>query len=292
MASGPGWPACRCRRPREPSLFALAGLSDLVPTVLADIRDMDAVRATIRELRPETVFHLAAQSLVRVSYREPVETYATNVMGTVHVLEAVRAVPTVRGVVVVTSDKCYENREWPWAYRETEAMGGHDPYSSSKGCAELVTAAYRRSFFSGPGNRAVGVATARAGNVIGGGDWAEDRLLPDCMKALGRGKAITIRNPHAVRPWQHVLEPLCGYLRLAERLDADRRWLRRGVELRAGGCGGAAGRMDRRAHRRAVGRWRDLAPRSRRCTARSRLAEGRCVAGTDAARLGAAAAAR
>ena len=207
--------------PTEPSLFALAGLSDLVPTVLADIRDIDAVRDAIRELRPETVFHLAAQSLVRVSYREPVETYATNVMGTVHVLEAVRAVPTVRAVVVVTSDKCYENREWPWAYRETEAMGGHDPYSSSKGCAELVTAAYRRSFFSGPGNRAVGVATARAGNVIGGGDWAEDRLLPDCMKALGRGKAITIRNPHAVRPWQHVLEPLCGYLQLAERLDAD-----------------------------------------------------------------------
>ena len=147
---------------------------------------MAAVRDAIRDLRPETVFHLAAQSLVRVSYREPVETYATNVMGTVHVLEAVRAVPTVRAVVVVTSDKCYENREWPWAYRETEAMGGHDPYSSSKGCAELVTAVYRRSFFSSPGNRAVGVATARAGNVIGGGDWAEDRLLPDCMKALGQ----------------------------------------------------------------------------------------------------------
>jgi CDP-glucose 4,6-dehydratase len=142
-------------------------------------------------------------------------------MGTVHVLEAVRAVPTVRAVVVVTSDKCYENREWAWAYRETEALGGHDPYSSSKSCAELVTAAYRRSFFAGPGNRAVGVATARAGNVIGGGDWAEDRLLPDCMKALGQGKAIIIRNPHAVRPWQHVLEPLCGYLKLAERLDAD-----------------------------------------------------------------------
>ena len=164
------------------------------------------------------MFHLAAQSLVRVSYREPVETYATNVMGTVHVLEAVRAVPTVRAVVVVTSDKCYENREWPWAYRETEAMGGHDPYSSSKGCAELVTAAYRRSFFP---IRRIGVATARAGNVIGGGDWAEDRLLPDCMRALAAGEAIAIRNPHAVRPWQHVLEPLCGYLLLAERLHAD-----------------------------------------------------------------------
>ena len=184
-----------------------------------DIRDLDAVRAAMETLRPELVFHLAAQALVRASYREPVETYATNVMGTVHVLEAVRRVPTVRSVVVVTSDKCYENREWPWAYRETEAMGGHDPYSSSKGCAELVTAAYRRSFFSG--DRAVGVATVRAGNVIGGGDWAEDRLLPDCIKALGAGKPIAIRSPRAVRPWQHVLEPLCGYLMLAERLDAD-----------------------------------------------------------------------
>ena len=166
---------------------------------------------------------------MRASYREPVETYATNVMGTVHVLEAVRSVPTVRSVIVVTSDKCYENREWPWAYRETEAMGGHDPYSSSKGCAELVTAAYRRSFLS-----TVGVATARAGNVIGGGDWAADRLLPDCMKALDAGEAIAIRNPHALRPWQHVLEPLCGYLRLAERLNADAAGVRRRVEFRAG----------------------------------------------------------
>ena len=142
------------------------------------------------------MFHLAAQSLVRESYREPVETYATNVMGTVHVLEAVRSVPTVRSVVVVTSDKCYENREWPWAYRETEAMGGHDPYSSSKGCAELVTAAYRRSFFSDP-TRVVGVATARAGNVIGGGDWAEDRLLPDCIKALACRRGH--RDPQSAR---------------------------------------------------------------------------------------------
>jgi CDP-glucose 4,6-dehydratase len=142
-------------------------------------------------------------------------------MGTVHVLEAVRSAPSVRSVVVVTSDKCYENREWPWAYRETEAMGGQDPYSSSKGCAELVTAAYRRSFFAVSGDRAVGVATARAGNVIGGGDWAEDRLLPDCMKALSVGRNIEIRNPHAVRPWQHLLEPLRGYLLLAERLHAD-----------------------------------------------------------------------
>jgi CDP-glucose 4,6-dehydratase len=202
--------------PTKPSLFALGGLADLIPTSRVDIRDVGAVRATVRQLQPELVFHLAAQSLVRVSYREPVETYATNVMGTVHVLEAVRSTPSVRCAIVVTSDKCYENHEWPWAYRETEAMGGHDPYSSSKGCAELVTAAYRRSFFSG-----VGVATARAGNVIGGGDWAADRLVPDCMRALGLGEAIAIRNPHAVRPWQHVLEPLCGYLMLAERLHAD-----------------------------------------------------------------------
>ncbi|HEY2617233.1 MAG TPA: CDP-glucose 4,6-dehydratase [Acetobacteraceae bacterium] len=202
--------------PTEPSLFALACLSDLVPTSFGDIRDLGTVRGAFRELRPDIVFHLAAQPLVRRSYREPVETYATNVMGTVHVLEAVRSVQSVRGAIVVTSDKCYENREWPWAYRETEAMGGHDPYSSSKGCAELVTAAYRRSFLA-----TAGVATARAGNVIGGGDWAEDRLLPDCMRALGAGEAIAIRNPHAVRPWQHVLEPLCGYLMLAERLEAN-----------------------------------------------------------------------
>ena len=207
--------------PTEPSLFALAGLHGVVPTTYGDIRDLSTVTDALRVWQPEIVFHLAAQALVRVSYRHPVETYATNVMGTVHVLEAVRATPSVRGVVVVTSDKCYENREWLWAYRETEPMGGHDPYSSSKGCAELVASAYRRSFFTVPGGRAVGVATARAGNVIGGGDWAEDRLLPDCMKALSAGRGIAIRNPHAIRPWQHVLEPLRGYLLLAERLDAD-----------------------------------------------------------------------
>jgi CDP-glucose 4,6-dehydratase len=207
--------------PTEPSLFALAGLAELVPTSFGDIRDLDTVLGTVRSLRPEVVFHLAAQSLVRLSYRRPVETYATNVLGTVHVLEAIRSAPTVRSVIVVSSDKCYENRDWPWPYRETDAMGGHDPYSSSKGCAELVTAAYRRSYFSAPDNRAVGVATVRAGNVIGGGDWAEDRLLPDCLSALGAGEAVAIRNPHAVRPWQYVLEPLCGYLTLAERLDAD-----------------------------------------------------------------------
>jgi CDP-glucose 4,6-dehydratase len=205
--------------PTEPSLFVLAGLADLVPTIRVDIRDLTRLRDAVAELQPDLVFHLAAQALVRPSYREPVETFATNVMGTVHVLEAVRSVPSVHSVIVVTSDKCYENREWPWAYRETEPLGGHDPYSGSKACAELVTAAYRRSFFSA--DRTVGVATVRAGNVIGGGDWAEDRLLPDCLRALEAGRAMAIRNPHAVRPWQHVLEPLCGYLLLAERLYAD-----------------------------------------------------------------------
>ena len=207
--------------PTEPSLFALADLQGIVATTFGDIRDLDVVTCAMRACQPEVVFHLAAQSLVRRSYRQPVETYATNVMGTVHVLEAIRSVPTVHSVVVVTSDKCYENREWPWPYRETDAMGGHDPYSSSKGCAELITSAYRRSFFADPRGRAVGIATARAGNVIGGGDWAEDRLLPDCMKALTAGRDIEIRNPRAVRPWQHVLEPLRGYLLLAEQLSAD-----------------------------------------------------------------------
>ena len=200
--------------PTQPSLFALAGLADLVPTIQVDIRDFPRLRGAVAELQPDMLFHLAAQALVRTSYREPVETFATNVMGTVHVLEAVRSVTSVRSVIVVTSDKCYENREWPWAYRETEAMGGDDPYSSSKGCAELVAAAYRRSFFPA-------IATARAGNVIGGGDWAADRLLPDCVRALTTDQPIVIRNKSAVRPWQHVLEPLCGYLLLAERLAAD-----------------------------------------------------------------------
>ena len=181
-----------------------------------DIRDCAAVRAVFEESRPEIVFHLAAQALVRRSYWEPVATYATNVMGTVHVLEAARHTPSVRVVVIVTSDKCYENREWPWGYREPEPMGGHDPYSSSKGCAELVTAAYRRSF--GPPKGDLVVASARAGNVIGGGDWAEDRIVPDIVRALTARRPVVLRHPRAVRPWQHVLEPLSGYLVLGERL--------------------------------------------------------------------------
>jgi CDP-glucose 4,6-dehydratase len=165
--------------------------------------------------RPEIVLHLAAQPLVRLSYAEPVATYATNVMGTVHVLEAARAAKSVRAIVNVTTDKCYENREWVWGYREDEPMGGHDPYSSSKGCSELVSSAYRRSFLR-PGG--IALATARAGNVIGGGDWAADRLLPDILRAFEREQPVVIRNPHATRPWQHVLEPLSGYLLLAQRL--------------------------------------------------------------------------
>jgi CDP-glucose 4,6-dehydratase len=205
--------------PTEPSMFELTRLREHVRTVDADVRDADAVRRAVAEARPEIVLHLAAQPLVRLSFREPRETFETNVMGTVNVLEAVRLVPGVRAVVNVTSDKCYENREWEWAYREDEPMGGHDPYSSSKGASELVTSAYRRSFFSDPdGPR---LASARAGNVIGGGDWGEDRLIPDLMRAALAGERVEIRNPAATRPWQHVLNPLSGYLALAERLCED-----------------------------------------------------------------------
>ena len=201
-----------------PNLFTDARVDTVVESTFADIRDVDSVRRVMREIEPEIVLHLAAQSLVRPSYADPVGTYATNVMGTVHVLAAAQAVESVRSVVIVTSDKCYENREWHWAYREDEPMGGHDPYSSSKGCAELVTAAWRKSYCGTSSNRRLGIGSARAGNVIGGGDWADDRLIPDCMRALIAGRAIDIRNPHATRPWQHVLDPLCGYLILAQRL--------------------------------------------------------------------------
>ncbi len=203
--------------PEEPSLYAAAGLDNLVASRFADIRDLQSVMSVVRETQPEIVFHLAAQSLVRRSYREPVETYATNVMGTVHVLAAATAVNSVRAVIVVTSDKCYENHERLDAYGEDEPMGGSDPYSSSKGCAELVTAAWRKSY-CGPSQRNVGIASVRAGNVIGGGDWAADRLIPDCVRALAAARTIGIRNPASIRPWQHVLDPLCGYLILAERL--------------------------------------------------------------------------
>lgn len=213
------------RVPTGASFFEAAGVSAAMrSSELADVRDRDAVERILGESEPEVVFHLAAQPLVRLSYREPVETYATNVMGTVHVLEAARQTPSVRVVVVVTSDKCYANREWEWGYREYEPMGGHDPYSSSKGCAELVTAAYRDSFFSGrESEMAAAVGSARAGNVIGGGDWAEDRLVPDLVRGALAGESVAVRNPHAIRPWQHVLNPLSGYLVLARALWSSRR---------------------------------------------------------------------
>ncbi len=206
--------------PTEPNLYRAAGLEELVRSVRADVRDGERLAHEMRKAAPEVVFHLAAQPLVRESYRAPIETYTVNVIGTAHLLEAVRSSPGVRAVVVVTSDKCYENREWVWGYRESDALGGFDPYSSSKACAELVTAAYRSSFFPADAHRGHGVAiaTARAGNVIGGGDWATDRIVPDCIRAFQGGRPVAVRNPGALRPWQHVLDPLFGYLLLAERL--------------------------------------------------------------------------
>ncbi len=209
--------------PTQPSLFVEARVAENMESVTGDIRDFDQLHQSIEEFQPEIIFHMAAQSLVRLSYDVPVETYATNVMGTVHLLEAIRRVGGVKAVVNITSDKCYENREWVWGYRENEAMGGFDPYSSSKGCAELVTSAYRNSFFNPDNYKEHGcaVASVRAGNVIGGGDWALDRLVPDILRAFESGKRVEIRSPNAIRPWQHVLEPLSGYLALAERLFID-----------------------------------------------------------------------
>jgi CDP-glucose 4,6-dehydratase len=207
--------------PSNPSLFEVANVGLGMTSIIGDIRDLAHLRAVFTEHQPEIVIHMAAQALVRYSYVEPVETYSTNVMGTVNLLEAVRMTPGVKAVVNVTSDKCYENKEWAWGYRENEAMGGFDPYSNSKGCAELVTAAYRQSYFNPStfnDKHSTAIASARAGNVIGGGDWAEDRLIPDIMRAISAGRPVNIRNPHAIRPWQHVLEPLSGYLLLAQRL--------------------------------------------------------------------------
>jgi CDP-glucose 4,6-dehydratase len=201
--------------PTTPNLFEVANVARGMTSYISDIRDLSSLQNAMQEAKPEIVIHMAAQPLVRKSYSDPVETYATNVMGTVNLLESVRQTPSVKAVVVVTTDKCYENKEWPWGYRETEPMGGYDPYSSSKGCAELITAAYRQSFFQ---NHDIGVASARAGNVIGGGDWAEDRLVPDILKAFEENRIVSIRNPQSTRPWQHVLEPLSGYLTLAEHL--------------------------------------------------------------------------
>lgn len=204
--------------PTEPALFDQLGLAERMEHVVGDVRDLAALRAVVQRVKPEFVFHLAAQPLVRLSYQVPVETYEVNVMGTVNLLEAVRLAGHRCVVVIVTTDKCYENKEWVHSYREEDPMGGHDPYSSSKGAAELVVAAYRRSYFSAP-NALVRLASARAGNVIGGGDWALDRIVPDCIRALQRNEKLVVRNKVATRPWQHVLEPLSGYLWLAASLS-------------------------------------------------------------------------
>ncbi len=202
--------------PTTPNLFSVAQVqAGMASHTIGDIRDLATVQKAMQAVQPDIVIHMAAQPLVRLSYAEPVQTYATNVMGTVHVLEAARHAASVKAIVVVTTDKCYENKEWAWGYRENEPMGGHDPYSNSKGCAELVTSAYRNSFLQSCG---IALASARAGNVIGGGDWAADRLVPDILRAFENGQPVIIRNPHATRPWQHVLEPLWGYLTLAEHL--------------------------------------------------------------------------
>ena len=199
-----------------PNLFEEANVSEGMFSEIGDIRDLDKLSSSMTAFSPDVLIHMAAQPLVRYSYRNPVETYSINVIGTVNVLEAARKCNTLKSIVSVTTDKCYENKEWEWGYRENEAMGGHDPYSSSKGCAELVTSAYRRSFFSE--ENTANLASARAGNVIGGGDWSDDRLIPDILRAFEKSESVVIRNPLSTRPWQHVLEPLSGYLVLAEKL--------------------------------------------------------------------------
>ncbi len=208
--------------PSQPSLFEVTDIRKEIVSIHGDIRDLTHLQSVYEKYQPEIIIHMAAQALVRESYLNPVETYDTNVMGTVKVLEAARHAESIRVIILITSDKCYENREWHWGYREDEAMGGHDPYSSSKGCSELVAAAYRRSFFSassiGLRRKPLYLATVRAGNVICGGDWAKDRLVPDLMRAFLEKKKVVIRYPDSIRPWQHVLEPLAGYLLLAEKL--------------------------------------------------------------------------
>jgi CDP-glucose 4,6-dehydratase len=209
--------------PTHPSLFEICHIKEIVKTIIADIRDVKLLEKEMSAASPEFIIHMAAQSLVLYSYQNPAETYSINVMGTVNLFEAVKNCKTVKAVINVTTDKCYENREWVWGYRENEPLGGYDPYSSSKACSELVTSAYRNSFFN-PRDypvHGVGVASARAGNVIGGGDWAADRVIPDCIRAILKGEHIIIRNPHSVRPWQYVLDPLRGYLMLAQKLYID-----------------------------------------------------------------------
>jgi len=210
--------------PTQPNLFEALSLNEKLIHIIGDVRDEKKLSSVFKKYKPEFVFHLAAQPLVRFSYREPKLTYETNIMGTINILEAIRKTNSVRACVIVTSDKCYENKEWVYGYRETDPMGGYDPYSSSKACVELIISAYRNSFFNpkdyGKGHR-VALSSARAGNVIGGGDWAEDRLIPDCVKTLSQNKIINIRNPKATRPWQYVLEPLSGYLLLGSKMYKD-----------------------------------------------------------------------
>lgn len=209
--------------PTNPSLYIEANIDEFVTSYIGDIRNLDYLKEVMNKVQPEIVIHMAAQPLVRESYNIPVETYAVNVMGTVHLLEACRNASNVKAIVNVTTDKCYENQEWYWGYRETEPMGGYDPYSNSKGCSELVTSSYRNSYFNSKdySKHGVAIATARAGNVIGGGDWAEDRLIPDFIRAISKGEEVKIRSPFAIRPWQHVLEPLTGYLKLAAKLYTE-----------------------------------------------------------------------
>jgi CDP-glucose 4,6-dehydratase len=240
-----------------PNLFEVLAIDSLIEkSHIADIRDLSSLQKAMSSANPDVVIHMAAQPLVRYSYANPVETYATNVMGTVHILESTRSIDSIRATVVVTTDKCYENKEWVWGYRENEPMGGYDPYSNSKGCAELVTSAYRQSYFS-KSDSTNSIASARAGNVIGGGDWSEDRLIPDAIKAFEANQPLMIRNPLATRPWQHVLEPLSGYLILAQALyekgsdfasgwnfgpsDKDNRSVQEVIELLISGWGESAG---------------------------------------------------
>jgi CDP-glucose 4,6-dehydratase len=209
--------------PTIPSLFVEAGIGDIVTSQIGDIRDYALLLRLIKSSKPEIIIHMAAQPLVRESYKNPVETYEINVMGTVHLFETVRHSEGVKAVVNVTTDKCYENKEWHWGYRENEPMGGYDPYSNSKGCSELVTSAFRCSYFNPKEyeKHGVAIATARAGNVIGGGDWAKDRLIPDIIRSISKNEMVKIRSPFAIRPWQHVLEPLTGYLMLAAKLYSE-----------------------------------------------------------------------
>ncbi len=209
--------------PTTPSLYEQANVAKGMISLRQDIRNGEAIKQLFQQHKPEIVFHLAAQPLVRLSYREPVETYEINVMGTLHVLEGIRSVDSVRSAVMITTDKCYQNKEWVWGYRETDTLGGHDPYSSSKGAAELLIFSYRNSYFPQDkySEHKTAIASARAGNVIGGGDWAEDRLIPDIIKAFKNNEKVIIRNPKSTRPWQHVLEPLSGYLKLAEQLEKN-----------------------------------------------------------------------